>query len=537
MTDTRPASLTEKIFLALAVILIAMAAYLQWSSGDGGDKGWLLLAARMWLSGKRLYLDIFETNMPLIIWVYSIPAWLSLHLEGIQDVQLLHLMVLLAVGCSLLLTDRLMRFHPAFAPYARKRAWHTILLGFILVLWANPAFFGDREHLFLVLALPYIMRCSPSLARIALPLPLRLGVACMGAVGFCIKPHCVMVFLGIQVLALLRERSLRFLWSLENCIIGAAGLAYLLSARLLVPEFFHDVLPMELASYGGYNMGAIRVMFFIPPLLTLGAAFADFRLRDVSPYRRDILYFAVICALLLLYVFVNNGWGYTFYPLGSMALFLTAWLWWEFRWLKQDAAVRGVPFRRATEGSWVCALVLGAHLMLTLLPYALVYSGAMPVPKEEPDIAMDVADFMKKQQFHTFGGMAATFRVWPVLNRTLGAQLETRFHCLWMIPSFVMEGEGFVKKNAWIPAYVAKALAEDMEKNKPEVMFVDTSPEFFHSRKPLDLVAYFSVVPAFREAWKHYAWLQRIDHCDDKDSSGNKKEQFKCRYDAFRRIN
>jgi len=533
-TDTGRAGNVEKSLFAAAIFLIALAAYMQYGAGDAGDKGWLLLAARMWLSGKRLYVDIFETNLPLIVWLYSLPVWLSLHL-GMQDSQLLALLTLLAAGCSVALCDRLLRFHPAFAHDARKRAWHAILLALTFVFWTNISAFGDREHLFLVFAFPYLLRCSPSLTRAALPLSLRLAIACMGAVGFCIKPHCALIFLGVQALTLWRERSLRMLWNLENGIICAGGAAYLLLVWLLAPEFFFNVLPMEWVSYGAYSMGAARIMFFLPSLLILGVAFVDFRPRDVSPYRKDILYFLGICVFLLLYVFANNGWGYTFYPLNSMALFAVAWLWWEFRWLKREATARGTLTRRLSQGGYACAMVLGANILLTMLPYAIVYSGGMPMPRKQ-NIAADLLDVMKENHFDTFGGLSPSFKIWPVLARNAGAQMETRYHHLWMMPSFVLGNEAFIRKQAWVPAYVATTLAEDMDRNKPEVMFVDTSPEFFSTRKPLDLIAYFSSTPAFKEAWNHYAWMKRVSHCEDEGPNGKKVEQFQCRYDVFRRV-
>lgn len=40
--------------LFTAVLLLMLSAYVHFLSANAADKNWLLIAARMWLSGKKL---------------------------------------------------------------------------------------------------------------------------------------------------------------------------------------------------------------------------------------------------------------------------------------------------------------------------------------------------------------------------------------------------------------------------------------------------------------------------------------------------
>jgi hypothetical protein len=97
-----------------------------------------------------------------------------------------------------------------------------------------------------------------------------------------------------------------------------------------------------------------------------------------------------------------------------------------------------------------------------------------------------------------------------------------------MMPAVITGKERFTVMNAWIPAYVAAALANDLSHNIPDIVFVDTSPEFYTTGTHIDLIAYFSAYPKFRDAWQEYSLLKTVDFC----ATTQKKE---CRYAVYKR--
>jgi len=522
---------TKTAWLALAVLLLCVSAGVQWWAGADGDKHYLLVVAQRWLAGKRLYSDIFQPSFPLITWIDAL-AVLAASSGIVSSGHALATLALLIVGCSVYTCHRLMQFHPQLRDNAPALRLHALLLGFVFILWANPSYFADREHLFTALLFPYMLRYMPSLARQAFPLHLRIAVAVMATAGICIKPYCAIPFLGVQLLLWIRERSLRMSCSLEHAIIYGGGIVYLATMWHTMPDYFSAVLPMALATYSATNRGIGGVVVLAAGSATmLAVTLADFRLRHDSPYRRDILYFLCLCPFFMAYILANNGWGYAFYALNSLILYLTGWVYCEHRWLARRALEQGASARPFVFGGRACAMNLAANTGLVLLMYFAAFTAApQPTPQEELD--SDLIRVVRDHHFQSFGMLSAAFNPWPILADATGARQETRFDQLWMIIKFLTSDAAFSKKNAWIPRYVAEKFADDLNRNKPDVIFVEAGPQFYNTDVKIDLVGYFGAFPSFHDAWTHYSFLQAADRCGEV----HKAHKGGCRYDVYRRI-
>src|SRR5579872_5111028 len=101
-----------KIFVA--ALLLGLSCYVQFSAGNAGVKDWLLYAAGMGLKGKTLYRDIIEVNPPLILWLFSLPAYISIK-TGIDDSAVLVALGLFFSAFSIFLCLQLAKVHPAFS--------------------------------------------------------------------------------------------------------------------------------------------------------------------------------------------------------------------------------------------------------------------------------------------------------------------------------------------------------------------------------------------------------------------------------------
>jgi hypothetical protein len=223
------------ILAAVAVMLIGLSVYVHFKIGFWGDQDWELLVAHTLLAGKKLYVDQFPVNPPLIFYLYTLPAALAQYVPFVQDYQALVLLGLCAIALVIALCVRLITLHPAFAGNRRKQTEFVLLLCFLLIFRIASAFFGDREHIFLVLTFPYLLRWMPSLGRIPLSLRFRVLIGLLAGIGFFIKPHCLLLFAGLQLICLLRKDRPRILFSIENCIIYAFGALYLLGIWVFTP--------------------------------------------------------------------------------------------------------------------------------------------------------------------------------------------------------------------------------------------------------------------------------------------------------------
>ena len=234
--------------LFLGLLLLGVSVYVQYLGSDYGDKQWELLYAQMWLDGRHLYTDLFAVSPPLIFWVYGLPAALARVTNIETSSHFLIITGLCLIACSVWLSVQLIRLHPGFGS-AQMRIEFAALLCFVLIFRTSPIYFLDREHLFLVLIFPYLIRFMPSLYRQPVALKLSIATGILAGIGFCIKPYCLVVWAGVQIFFMLSEKSLRMLRSIENIIIYGIGLIYVASVWLLYPEYFFVVVPMALITY------------------------------------------------------------------------------------------------------------------------------------------------------------------------------------------------------------------------------------------------------------------------------------------------
>ncbi len=529
---------TDRYLLPVALFLLLLASYVQFLSANAADKNWLLLAARMLVSGKKLYTDIFEINPPLIVWLYTAPVWISEHLTFLKDYNVLTLLGFALIALVIGISMRLIALHPAFAQEKKKQQTFALLLAYIFIFFTAPMYFFDREHILLVLTFPYVLRFAPAIARQPLPLCMRLVIGLLGAVGFCIKPHAIILFALLQLLYLLRERSFAILVSIENLIIYVLGGAYIASIVFTMPEYLHTVLPMAMATYSAYSRKLSGIYSIVTFIVIMGITFADFRPRHASPMRREVYYFLGVCVGYLAYALANNGWSYTYNPLISIARFMAGWVMLEFLWLKHDHELRGLPSKPFLFGARAC----GFNLFMNAVFYLLIFSSYFFTFDCEHTLSCrsDRIFMREAKQYHphSFGMMSLEFGKGSELARETEGSWDTRFNHLWMLPKFILSNPDFTRQNQWIIDYVGNAYAQDLERWKPEILYIDASPVFFGKQPYFDLIAYYGAVPAFQKAWAHYQHAGVIDAClppppDDPKSKG---VQFDCRFDVYSRV-
>jgi hypothetical protein len=523
--------------LTLALLLLTLSMFVHYASANAADKNWLLLAAGEWVSGRRLYTDIFETNPPLIIWLYSVPVFISRYITFFTDYNVLALLGFAILALVIRISVRLVALHPVFRGNTRWQLMFALLLICIFMLCTEPRFFFDREHILLVLTFPYVLRFMPSLAHEAIGRRTRLAIGLLAGIGFCIKPHTIVVFATIQLLYILRERGAAILTSAENLVIYALGSTYLAATYFCTTDYFSVVLPMEAATYSGYSQRANGIFSLVAFLFTLGVSFCDFRPRYRSPLRREVYYFLGICSGYLIYALVNNGWSYTWQPLIGMTRFLAGWVLLEFIWLKRDADSHSLPSKPFVFGIRAGIFNLGA---IVLFYSFAVIASFFPVRCE--DAGCTKGQMLSKgiEQYHprTFAFVSVDFYKPASLMRRTGAVMEVRFHHLWMLPEFILSDASFAREHRWILDYVGTAYAEDLNQRKPAVIYVDTSPEVLRGHPGVDLLGYLEVAPGFSDAWKQYRRIGVIDICRDAKPDDPHSEPVKtnCRLDVYGRI-
>lgn len=523
--------------LAWAGLLVAVAV--QYHGSYNGDQEWILYFTRLWLDGRTLYDGLFSALPPLIFWIYALPVRISAW-WGMSDAHVLALLGLLTCALSIMLCVRLLGATEGFRSPARRR-FLTLLLAYMFVVWTSAQYFFDREHIFYVLTFPYLMRWMPSVAGLPLSRRMRAVLGVLAGIGFCIKPNCAFVFIGVQALVIARTRRLTHLWSLENLLICAIAALYLLMVALYAPQYYTLVLPMALLTYSAAG-DPTAWWFYVPAACVVaGISLADFRWRAHSPYRRDIHYLFGLNTVFLLYALSTAGWAYTWNPLFCTLLLLNGFIWFEHR---DDAArtdVDDAVRRQSRKGQWACLLNWGIN---TAIVAALAYAdtpdfSGLCQNKCPIDRALKAA-VLREEDVHTFGVISTRLQLWPTLARATGTHQVTRFNHLWMLPKFYIEDAQFAQKHGWILEYIRQGYADDLERYKPDLVFVDDSDFYIDIYHPIDLVAFMSENTRFKEAWSHYQLARSVNQCAVLPSSikvVTKENSVKhhCKYLIYRR--
>ena len=512
---------TGKAITSLAALLLMAAVYTQFKAVAVGDTMILIVNARMLLDGKRLYHDIFTVQPPLIACIYALPVGLAriAHFpdKAMVVVTGLSLVALSVFVCGLVFRGRLEK------PDILR---HCLLLASVFITATSPAFFFDREHIFLLLTLPYLLRFMPGDSG-SLSVPLRLLIGLMAGIGFCIKPHCMIIFATIQLLILFRPRRIALWLSLENLLVYGVAAIYIAAIYLFTPEYIRIILPMALETYSAASMRVNGLLYGAIALVLLAIPFADFRWRATSPYRRDIYYLLALCPAFLLYALTNNGWGYTYSPLINWVLILTMWMWQEYRWLAQDAEKNVVFAKTPRFGARACALSLAAVIVFSAI------SGFCAVTTRCTEglrcSRMGNELIAAIDGHRSFGVISGDFDIWARLSDATGASWDTRFNHLWMLPKFFVSREEFTTQHRWIPEYVANALAEDLKNRRPEILFIENSDIFYLTPVHVDLLEYFSNFPEFNEALARYTYKGSVHSCSH-------PEMMHCSFEVFKRI-
>ena len=343
--------LSDTAALGLAAIVLA-TVLLHLAIPLPSDVSWLITVNARMLDGQRLYADILETNPPMAVWLYTLPAVLE-RPTGVmaESWTIVETVVgaLLAIG----LGTRILAGTALRVPLA-------VAAGVVLLLPVDS--FAQREHFVLFGLLPWLAlawrryeggafpRWAPAVAGIGLALALA------------IKPHFALAVLAVAVLVSAHRRNWRLLLATEHWICGGLLILYGLVIVVAYPAFLTAVLPAASLLYLPLRMESDLL------LLQPHALLIYFVLLAAVLYRRQItggipVVLVAIVACFAVYVIQGKGWSYHLLPGTTLAALVFL-----------ELALR------APAPRWHTAVPVGFLVVLAVPPTLLVF-GALARPE------------------------------------------------------------------------------------------------------------------------------------------------------------
>jgi len=225
-----------------------------------GDIGVYLFLADKLLHGGRYYYNFFEFNLPLVFYIVAIAVYIA-HLLGTSVIATYTAFITVVSWGSMLLSARVLRDSVI---YAQKPLYRALIVA-ICCIFLLPSLtlhfdaIGDKSFFLIACILPYF--CSCVMRRRPLSRPLTLLVGVVAGIGFCLKPHYVLLWAGIELYLLCVRRRPYLPWRAMNLYISAVIAAYLLSLFYLFPEYIRLMLPIAHYFYlYPFNVSLLRLI-------------------------------------------------------------------------------------------------------------------------------------------------------------------------------------------------------------------------------------------------------------------------------------
>ncbi len=473
---------------AAASIAVCAAVFLELQGTPfNHDTSWYFVATRMWMDGTPLYSGIMEINppMPFYLTRLILTAGDALHLG---DAEAFRLVLFALIGVSLVLVDRILDC-PAVKPVQRA----GLLVASALALTVTPLHdFGQREHLLIILVLPYLVSAAVRSTGRASGPALAIATALLAVPGLLLKPYFLALPLVLTILAIGRQRSLRPLFCLENLIIGSATILYLAAIVIFHRAYLDTVVPLARLVYFAFDGPTLPVLFR-PELLATGVLAVPFvsMERGRSETRFALVLGSAVATWTLVYAIQFKGFHYHLVPVLATAVLLGAWQLLAAR----DARVRAI-----------------AGMALALVGYVAVIQPIIVGPYR-PYTAIRLRGALESD---LSGKSVMVFttnisRAFPLINMT-GMRWTSRYPTQWIEPgAYVGLLETPVadeeKRNdlAEALAYSLRTASEDFVRNRPEIVIVDTRErKSYFGGHDFDWILFMKADAAFAAAWKNY---------------------------------
>jgi hypothetical protein len=494
----RPALALTATLLLLGLPTLALLAF-SLAPPMNHDAAAILHYAQRWIAGDRLYVDLFDINPPLIFALSAVPGTLAA-LIPISAIAAAQASILLLAAWSLSLCWRLAgRDLPPAAP----RSWVLATLLPFLMLAFPVEMFGQREHLMLIAALPYLLLAERRGAGLAVPRRVAVTAALLAALGFALKPHFLLlpVLVEGQLLVALRPRA--YARNPAPWVLGAVWLGYLAVIVTAFSTWLTVVLPFAVAVYSGLDASLARAAFGaygLPPLIALLAL-------SPAAFRRGASALARLTALAawgawLAAVLQGKGWPYHLLPAESLVLLLAG-------ILCADRAARLLPAAaRARAGPVLAAACLALGLAAAA---ATREAPGDRLAYDSGEVAAITRLFAREAPGQPVLVLSAALSPWfPALNYA-GSSMAARFMTMWVIQGSYTTcppGAPRYRHAGDMPRaeqFAFDAIAADFAASRPALVVIDSLSGIEPcDGRSFDLLDYAMRHPLFAEAFSDY---------------------------------
>ena len=465
------------------------------------DNSWLLYAASRVADGQKLYVDIMETNPPLIVWLNLLPVWFGRCLNISPFTVFPYLVSFLNIASIYLVAGQLKQN----IILSKSTIYNSLLLYISFAFFLlSPALYGQRELLFIALVMPYLfwsLDMDTSFRWYD-----KKTIIIMASIGFAIKPFFLVLWIVNELHRALQHRKFLIIFAIHNWVIVIAQIIYISAIYLITPDFFTIILPALFETYFSFN-SAWEIILKIVGSVVLTVIALFFLTQPHGKIRQIIvrvILWTIACSSFM--ILQRKDWLNHQYPLVFMAGLATVLmlvylceLWSE---LKLD-----IGYQRFIGLCLAISMVIGVMVVNGRFTYAMLKNSSQ-ISKQLIIAINKYAD--GKTVYPLVLNMQPSF---PAIALSK-AVFRGNFHQLWPLAGLIIEEQNEQKMQT--RQWFFDRLVHDFSENPPQLVWVDENvnlnkiANYDIEPQNRDLIKFLSHDVRFAILWQNYKKIDEI---------------------------
>lgn len=477
-------------------LFTGLAYFIQTLTFLNGDVGSLLYDTRLFLAGGSYVTDFFETNPPMIFLLYA-PASLLIKWFSWSSVITMRFYIIVVAWMSITLSAFLLK--KIIKKEDRVLRVALIVTLIFVYLFFPTIEFGQREHFFLILFMPYVLAAALFVEHKPIHPLLAVCLGVMAGLGIGMKPYFLAPLILLECYIIYKKRVLLGWLRIEAICCAAVLILYLIGVYYYCPSYFHIMLPLISHWYYISIQQPWSVIF--SPLAVIFSLFS-FGLNVVcykkNPYSSlNIIFILVLFGNILAFAIARAGWFYHVFPAAGTACLLMTFFAYQL-----GVNVRSRLWLLVISFLAPCYIIFfGLHLGIHIKHNSSLNEVITYIQSTHP--APSIYCFSSNTTGDCF-----------TLIYHTKSQYAGRYPFFWWLRGLRLREaayrDGLPLALKQDKDYLVQVLIDDLNKDQPQLVLINQYDSKMAQGESFHFVDYFSDYSGFREAWGHYRFLKTI---------------------------
>lgn len=504
-------SIFSRQFIIPAIIMILAAYYIQFLLPLEGDVGYLMEMSERILMGGKYGNEIFETNPPMILYLYIPPVLLAKlfsvsHVFAVRSYTLF--IATLSIFCSIAILNKIIKPNDTVVT---KVIFY--ILFFILIFLPSHEF-AQRDHLVLIFMLPYLFSSVLALQnkdRLSPWVAILIGT--IAGLGFALKPYFLVTPCLIELYFVIRTRKFWGWVRVESIMILVVLIMYLISIFMFQPNYINIIVPLLPIYFQGFHASLFDTVINVSNVFCLMglAVFCVYFKKDDYRLLNIIIVLALI-GMMLAYVIARSPWFYHVIPAWGLTCLLMG------SYLAQNisACCKSNKIRMVD-----CFVILLIATFLYYIPMNIYYSNIThAIHKKYRQSILDLTSFIQslpgRHKLYCFSSEGTM--CYPLVYNT-DSLYGTGYPFFWWLLGLIElenypEGKKLTLTLLKQHNFLIERVAKDLTIYQPDIIIIRKNEEALSAIPKFNYIEYFSKNERFSEAWKNYDFLKSIENYD-----------------------